>query len=170
MFIESYFIGDIMKCSKIKKRLTAYLDGELSDEEQQVISEHVKSCVSCQQELESLKIVSRTLADLDDVEVTPYFRIHLKTRLRDEKTGDGKTFSFLEWIRRATIPVAAAALFIFSIAAGGQLGRAIYRKTTQTTRAQAAEIDYIAGISGLEEMSGMSFSDMYEELYTGGTE
>ncbi len=159
-----------MKCSQVKKKLTAYLDGEVSEKEQEIISEHVKSCTACRQELDALRTVSRTLDEIVDVEVTPYFRAHLKTRLRDEKAGGGKPFSFLEWIRRATIPVAAAALFLFSIVAGGQLGRLIYQQTAQTTRAQAAEIDYIAGISGLEEMSGVSFSEIYEDLYTGGSE
>lgn len=159
-----------MKCSQVKKKLTAYLDGEVSEKEQQIISEHMKSCTACRQELEALAAVSRTLDEVVDVEVTPYFRVHLTTRLRDEKADEKKPFSFLEWIRRATIPVAAAALFLFSIVAGGQLGRTMYQATAQTTQAQAAEIDYIAGISGFEEMSGVSFSAIYEDLYTGGTE
>ena len=159
-----------MKCSQVKKKLTAYLDGEVSENEQEIISEHMKSCAACRQELEALRTVSRSLDEVADVEVTPYFRAHLKTRLRDEKANGGKPFSFLEWIRRATIPVAAAALLLFSIVAGGQLGRIIYQQTAGTAQAQAAEIDYIAGISGLEEMSGVSFSEIYEDLYTGGSE
>lgn len=159
-----------MKCSQVKKKLTAYLDGEVSEKEQEIISEHVKSCIACRQELEVLTVVSRTLDEVVDVEVTPYFRAHLKTRLRDVKIGEEKPFSFLEWIRRATFPVAAAALFLFSIVAGGQLGRTIYQATAQTNQVQAAEIDYIAGISGFEEMSDVSFSEIYEDLYTGGTE
>ena len=158
-----------MTCSQVKKKLNAYLDGEISEKEQQSISEHITSCASCQQELEALKIVSQTLTDVDDVEVTPYFRMHLKNRLRDERTGGEKTFSFLEWIRKVTIPIAATALFVISIIAGGQMGRIIYQQTAQATQTQAAEIDYIAGMGGLEEISGTSFSEIYEELYTGGT-
>ncbi|UCC13053.1 MAG: zf-HC2 domain-containing protein [candidate division WOR-3 bacterium] len=159
-----------MKCSQVKKKLTAYIDGEISENEQAIISEHVKSCASCRQELEELAAVTRTLDEVVDVEVTPYFRAHLKTRLREEKADEEKPFPFLEWIRRATIPVAAAALFLFSIVAGGQLGRSIYQATAQTTRVQAAEIDYITGLGGFEEMSDVSFSAIYEDLYTGGTE
>jgi anti-sigma factor RsiW len=159
-----------MKCSKVKKKLTAYLDGEVAEKEQQIISEHVKSCASCQHDLKALEHVSRTLDEVGDVEVTPYFRAHLRTRLRDEKANNKQPSPFLEWIRKITIPVAAAALFIFSIVAGGQLGRVMYQETARTTQTQGAEIDYIAGISGLDEISEVSFSEIYEELYTGGTE
>lgn len=159
-----------MKCSKVKKKLSAFLDREISAEEQQIISEHVKSCASCQHDLEALRTVSRTLDEVDDVEVTPYFRVHLRTRLREEKTGERKPFPMLEWIRKITIPVTAAALFVFSIVAGGQLGRVMYQETARSTQTQGAEIDYIAGISGLDDVSDVSFSEIYNELYTGGTE
>lgn len=159
-----------MKCLKVKKKLAAYLDGEVSEKEQQIISEHVRSCASCQQELEALSAVSQTLDEIADVEVAPYFRVHLKARLRGEKAGGEQPFSIFEWKRKIAIPVAAAALFIFSIVAGRQLGRTAYQQTAQTTRTQTAEIDYLAGLSGIEEMSAVSFSTIYEELYTGGTE
>jgi len=159
-----------MKCSKVKKKLSAYLDGETSAEEQQIISEHIKSCASCQHDLKVLRTVSRTLDEVDDVEVTPYFRVHLRTRLREENTGERRPFFLLEWIRKITIPVAAAALFLFSIIAGGRFGGIIYQLTIAETYEQGAEIDYIAGISGLDDASDVSFSEIYNELYTGGTE
>ena len=44
-----------MKCSSVKKNLSAFLDNELSQKEHRQIETHISECVDCHHELEKLR-------------------------------------------------------------------------------------------------------------------
>lgn len=55
-------------CKKIKKDLIAYLDREVADEKARMISQHLKSCAFCQQELQELQGALGLLIEWRDIE------------------------------------------------------------------------------------------------------
>ena len=54
-----------MRCERVKKNLTAFLDGELPEKLQEGVENHLADCVSCQQEKRDLERVQQTLERLE---------------------------------------------------------------------------------------------------------
>ena len=53
-----------MNCSKIQNLLSAYLDGEVTGEEQQLIRRHLRDCKVCSEEHDSLQTTKRLICGL----------------------------------------------------------------------------------------------------------
>ncbi|MDI6791927.1 MAG: zf-HC2 domain-containing protein [bacterium] len=53
-----------MKCRKVKRLLSIYIDGELEGSKSQEVENHLSTCVSCAGELESLSKQSSHLREL----------------------------------------------------------------------------------------------------------
>lgn len=53
-----------MICMKAKKLLSAYIDGELTDEQRQQIESHLQSCDDCKKEMLELRQTKRMVASL----------------------------------------------------------------------------------------------------------
>jgi predicted anti-sigma-YlaC factor YlaD len=60
-----------MKCSAIRKNLSAFFDNELSIEARNQIEKHLSECVDCQSELERLREVANQFRGLSISKVLP---------------------------------------------------------------------------------------------------
>lgn len=58
---------DELTCKKCEKMISAYLAGELSDDDNLMIIEHIKTCPSCKDELTVQSMVSVGLNNLDEI-------------------------------------------------------------------------------------------------------
>jgi predicted anti-sigma-YlaC factor YlaD len=157
-----------MKCSQIKRKLTAFLDGETSEEESQLISEHVKSCEHCRKELEELSQVSDVLNTMDEVRVSPFFITRLKQRIADQKSKRVVRMPFVEWIRRATLPTFATALVFLSFLVGSNLAKTMYQKQVESIAKSDTEIVDVLDFSTLDELPESSLGWAYNSLLIGG--
>ncbi len=157
-----------MKCSRIKRKLTAFLDGETSETENQLISEHLKSCEHCQKELEELSQVSDVLGIMDEVRVSPFFITRLKQRIADQKSKRAVRMPFVEWIRRATLPTFATALMFLSFLVGSNLGKAIFQERAESTGTSETEIVDVLDFATLDEFPEGSLGWAYNNLLIGG--
>ncbi|MEW6104225.1 MAG: zf-HC2 domain-containing protein [bacterium] len=121
-----------------KRKLSAFLDGEVCKEEKHRISEHVKSCASCQKEVDRLSYVSHSLDAMEEVQASPYFMLNLKQKIIERESKRAIRLWFLEEINRVLIPVlegmnrilipaGATALFLVSLLCGSYLGTSIYQ-------------------------------------------
>jgi hypothetical protein len=63
-----------MKCKKVRRKLTTYLDGELGGKKKQSISEHLKICPDCKKEFNILAQQNEFLKQLETIEVSSNFR------------------------------------------------------------------------------------------------
>ena len=127
-------------CADIRKKLTAYCDGEVESEARALISWHLASCPSCREELERLTALRAELALIEDVEVRPYFMTRLKQRIADAPRSQKSEsrirspassfilypLSFFMWVWRAAMPLGAAAVVFLTAMTGSYLGKAIY--------------------------------------------
>ncbi|OYD14413.1 hypothetical protein CH333_08015 [candidate division WOR-3 bacterium JGI_Cruoil_03_44_89] len=156
-----------MKCSRIRRRLSAFLDGEVSEEEKRQILEHLKSCPDCQGELETLHQLSDSLDYFEEIEPSPYFMIRLKQRIAEREARSPIRFPFLQWTRRVAVPVGATALVIFSIFLGGRLGNAIYQAKAESESRLDTEFAELLCVNSLNDFSSGSLSDVYNDLLTG---
>lgn len=157
-----------MKCSQIKRKLSAFLDGETSETENQLISEHLKSCERCQKELEELSHVSDVLAVMDEVRVSPFFITRLKQRIADQKSKSLVRIPFMEWIRRAALPAFATALVFLSFFVGSNLGKAIYQEQAESITKSDTEIVEVLNFATLDEFPEGSLGWAYSSLLVGG--
>ncbi|MFN7182327.1 MAG: anti-sigma factor family protein [Planctomycetota bacterium] len=63
-----------MKCKKVKRKLSAYLDGELKEVENKIISEHLEKCINCKNEFTNLSNQDKFLKQLETIEPSVNFR------------------------------------------------------------------------------------------------
>ena len=106
-----------MDCIDVKK-VSAYLDGELPDDERARIEKHLKECPACRAEADELTAVSNALDVLEGLEPDPYFAARAK-RLATERNQRG-------WFGRALVPAAATAVAAAFLLLGGFIGQALH--------------------------------------------
>lgn len=70
-----------MNCAAVHERLSAYMDGELSEFETIKVENHLRGCTHCADELQLLRSTAALLADLEEVTVPAGFRAGLRARL-----------------------------------------------------------------------------------------
>ncbi len=155
-----------------RKKLSAFLDGEGSEEERAEIGEHLRTCSRCAREAEELSQVSELFASVEDVEVSPYFLTRLRRRIAEGESKTAIRLSFVEWIRnlglgRMAIPVGVAASLFFAVVAGSNLGRAIYRTGMGKEIQASQELTDVFSVTFLDEYPEGSLSSAYNELLIG---
>lgn len=153
-----------MKCSRIKKKLSAYLDGEVSEQERRMISEHLKLCEECKAEFTAMSSVGDALKTLEGFETPPFFM----TRLRQAVSEQERSVPFLQRMRSLAVSAATAIAVIASLFIGNQAGKTIYQSIARTPETVTAETSDVFGLNAFEEFPEGSLSDIYDELVTGG--
>ncbi|AVX19884.1 Putative zinc-finger [Carboxydocella sporoproducens DSM 16521] len=78
-----------MTCERVKKLLSPFLDGMLTEKERMAVEEHLATCTACQQEKEELQRLQKLLATEPEQTPGPDFQQRLKTRLARQPLGAG---------------------------------------------------------------------------------
>ena len=157
-----------MKCSQIKKRLSAYLDREIIDNEKRVIMEHLRVCAVCQEELATLSEVRESLGVLHGIDVPPYFMTRLKQRIKDGQVETFEQIPFLAKIKRLAVSAATAVAVVASLFAGSQMGKTLYQEIADDSRQAGIEAMDVLGLGTFDTFPEGSFSEIYDELVVGG--
>lgn len=74
----------MIKCEQCMEYLSAYVDGELSKAEIEIIDEHIEKCDSCSDELSLLKAIASVCGDIAE-ELPENFEASLQKRLESAK-------------------------------------------------------------------------------------
>jgi predicted anti-sigma-YlaC factor YlaD len=104
---------DAMKCNAIKKRLSAFQDGRLTDEEKHQIELHMDACRSCSQKFHELSVVWSLLSVLPVSEPLPFFYTRLEKRMA-ARSADHR----FHWIEKAVMPAATLAMVALGMVVG----------------------------------------------------
>ena len=118
-----------MKCSKIQKKLSDYLDNALPDNEKEVITDHLKTCQSCQEEFSTLKKLQSALCLLDDISVPDGFTSNLIGRIHEIERKTESTVPYAIF-GRTVMAAACVAMVLLSIIFGNHIGKTLYKKTS----------------------------------------
>ena len=159
-----------MECSQIKRKLSAFSDGEGFDEERNCILDHLRLCGSCQRELEGQSQVWGSLDLLRETQASPYFMVRLKQKIVEQELNRAFRFPFLERIGRVAVPAAATAVVFLSILFGSHLGRGIYQLQAENTSTLDSELANLFGATSPADFSDGSLSSAYDDLLSGGGE
>jgi anti-sigma factor RsiW len=107
-----------MKCNRIQSRLSAFLDGELNEQDQKVVQQHLDGCTKCQAVFAQFQKVETLLHD--GVQLKP--DSFLLTRV---KANVGENSLRARWIRvalqKTLVPIALVAGLLVGILMGVQL-------------------------------------------------
>jgi predicted anti-sigma-YlaC factor YlaD len=75
----------MFKHYKIKKLISVYIDGEVSEEEKKFIENHLKVCSSCRKYLEDLKRINSFLKTWEDESISPDLEQKIKMNFLNNK-------------------------------------------------------------------------------------
>ena len=129
-----------MSCSRVKKRLSAYMDGELREEWRVQVELHLAACPRCREELERLRDVDRLLFDAPKAAVPPFLASRVAARTRQEVERGAETPWWLP-ARSPTLGYAvASAVLAGGILLGVQLGRGLAPIVTGGEQGRTIEI------------------------------
>lgn len=62
-----------MDCNDVRKKLSAYLDDELSFKERELVEKHLGLCSSCADEKRSLLLISALMDEIATEDISPFF-------------------------------------------------------------------------------------------------
>lgn len=152
-----------MRCSRIKRRLSAFLDDELPESKKRSVSEHLRSCDSCRLELEELVCVKESIDLLEELEVPPCFAVAVKEKALAEYRGLRK-LPLLERLKHGTVPAVTTAAVCLSLLIGTMLGRGIYQLRAERTSKQEVEFVTFLGTGSFVNVSDGSLVSAYNDL------
>jgi hypothetical protein len=101
-----------MKCKRIHKSLTAFLDGELSEPKRRSVAVHLAGCEACGRAMEDIRKTLCWAETWQDREVSPGFLIRLRARIRREEAPSPRPALWLPRARRILAGAAACMVFL----------------------------------------------------------
>jgi len=137
----------MLSCLRYRKRLGAYLDGELSPRLSKAVLAHVMRCKACRVELEELRRLAPLMQTLDVPPVPAGLtdKVMARARTRAFRSHEGPvTWSPLDWWRMVSVPLrlAACATVLLAFFFGVALGRSAFvSRGNQTNVAGAASME-----------------------------
>ncbi len=141
------------------KKLSAYLDGELPEEERPAIEEHLALCAACRREAAHLAFVSEALDSLEELEPSPYFAARLRHLVSGRERG--------RRVRRVVVAAAAAAAAV-SLVLGGFLGRALYVGPNGAPSDGNGELTAYLDVSPLDDFPDGSLGEAWGDVWAEG--
>jgi hypothetical protein len=78
-----------MSCADIKKQLTDYIDGSLSNDTETLLKDHISSCSLCRKDLEDLKKTISLVNNLKEVEPPSWYAQKIMSQIKQESTQKG---------------------------------------------------------------------------------
>ncbi len=154
-----------MGCKKAQRRLSAYLDGELSPVERAPLDEHVRGCARCTEELARLSGLRRLLDGAPDVPVTAGFAGSVRRAAEARVERARGSAARPAWrFYPAPARVAALAAVVLALALGGLMGTSVasVRTAGLTAAPQETEQDILA--DALDPLPDDSLAANYLEL------
>ncbi|MBU0567406.1 zf-HC2 domain-containing protein [bacterium] len=109
-----------MKCKRVQRRLSAFLDRELKEREEKEIKTHLPGCSSCSKELKEMSSAWNLLLELKPVESPAYL---IQRTIAEITTARGKVSWWQEILLR---PAPVLATIALGILIGGLLGQSFY--------------------------------------------
>lgn len=106
-----------MECHDIRKKLSAYLEGMVSPEDQELIDRHLASCRGCRTALYELNRTGEMLKNLKVVESPPWMTQKIIARVREEAESRRGFIQKLFYPLHIKVPLEAFATVLIAVIA-----------------------------------------------------
>ncbi len=106
-----------MECNNIQEKLSAYIEGLTSKEENAMIEEHLKSCQECRTSLADLEKTVSYVKSLEDIEPPAWLSQKIMTIVREEAAPKEGFLHKLFYPLHIKLPVHAVATILIAVSA-----------------------------------------------------
>lgn len=107
-----------MKCSKVRKKLSAYIDDALSPAEKNIIAKHLRSCPKCRKTLSDTEMTISTIKGLEEIIPPSWLTQKIMTKVKSEAKGDKNSLlRKLFYPLHIKLPIEAVGIFLVAITA-----------------------------------------------------
>ena len=106
-----------MECQDIRKNLSAYREGMVSPEKQELIEQHLASCRSCSTALYELDRAGEVVRNLKEVDPPPWMKQRIMARVREEAEQRKGVFRKLFYPLHIKVPLEAFATVLVAVVA-----------------------------------------------------
>lgn len=117
-----------MKCKKVKKRLSAFIDNEFKEDTRLEIEQHLETCSGCRQELNLLKHSWDSLELWEKREAPQNFESVFWQKLKAGEEKQASAWSLIKGFFHKPVLVPAALILVFGILFGAYLGNNLYQR------------------------------------------
>ena len=146
-----------MKCQKVQRQLSAYVDNELDSVEKENIDNHIHTCPHCKQALVLLNDTWDLLNIIDKPRAAPFLYTRIMARI-----GEQETRKKLRIIDRVLLPITVVAVVVLGILVGGMVSRKGELKNSDLiVRVESVSSVYL---NNVESDSNASIGDAYLDL------
>jgi anti-sigma factor RsiW len=116
-----------MRCHRIKKRLAAYQDGEVSGKERERIAVHLEGCPACRSAYIELEQAWQSLEKIPEIQASPGFERRLSAWINAVPNSRSRwRFPWISWVGQwRPAPAMAVILLLTGMALGGYLGNVL---------------------------------------------
>lgn len=149
-----------MRCRTIQRKLSVFLDGELSEKQASRIAEHLSGCPVCQQRAESLSSLWEQLGEMREIDPSPYFWTRLSARIAQTEERRFSLDKVRGMLDRMLLPATAVAAAAIGLWIGGSLCD-VYRTDRSHELNQAVASLYL---DALDDFPDQSIGSAYVEL------
>jgi predicted anti-sigma-YlaC factor YlaD len=158
-----------MKCTKAKKKISVYLDGELKEDEKQELLNHLEICDACRKEKEMLSSLLTTIEVPKEIEAPPYLFLKVKQKIEHLKhiSPLPQAAPPLRWLRPITVGLGLIVMFFLSSLTGNYLGKIILSAKTQKESTINQEFNTTLRLVVFDDIPEESFGNIYNNLLTG---
>ncbi len=127
-----------MRCYKARKKLAAFLDGQLNLAQKEELQEHLEACLNCQEQLADLKQLDQALSVYPMVETGVDFVPNFWQKVRNIEAKQVKTVTVGVYFYRFALVI----LFL-SLAVGAVSGIFTAKYNAQEQYMSELKIDYL---------------------------
>ncbi len=112
-----------MNCEQMTALLSAYVDGELTEQEEMQVQEHLAQCADCRALLEQLQALHTSFSDLEEIPAPEGFAQGVMSRIKAEERPKAKVIPLFKRPQvRAMAAVAACAVLCLGLGRDALLG------------------------------------------------
>ncbi len=113
-----------MECEKYRDLISLYIDGEINENDEKELLEHLENCPLCRKEFEELKAITDMLGKIEEAELPENFHTEVMTAIKAQSSPIKKNKPKRIWARYASLAASICALFIVgaSVLGSGMLG------------------------------------------------
>ncbi|OGS34465.1 MAG: hypothetical protein A2293_05620 [Elusimicrobia bacterium RIFOXYB2_FULL_49_7] len=157
-----------MNCAAVARKLSSYIDNELSAGERQAVSEHITHCGRCAADIKQLEAQEVFLRQFRQVEPSSNFRARFWERVRNEQAAQTGRDAWWGNLAQRWIPVPiVCSLLIVVFSAFTALSPLLYA-LPQDSRGRALQLtkNTFAGFGEKNVFSPLNFVDFCDNCHT----
>jgi anti-sigma factor RsiW len=151
-----------MNCRRTRERLSAYLDGEASSDEEAQIRKHLAACPRCAHELAGLKRLEHVLDTLEGMSPSAGFARGVRGAAERVWQGAPKATCSTMWLSPVALRAAALLMLVGGVWAGYTAGDAATRSSAQGGTQELSDLDLSVDL--LSAAPTGSLADAYRAL------